>query len=121
MKNIIIVDDIEVNIDILEKMIYLWGEGEDINVIAATSVKSALIAHDSLLESNYEIDLIISDVHMPTQTGVDLFEVLRGNRGYVGPFCYLTSDNTFKGNAPVFIKPLNKTTVNDMLGLMDSV
>ena len=121
MKNIIIVDDIEVNIDILEKMIYLWGEGEDINVIAATSVKSALIAHDSLLESNYEIDLIISDVHMPTQTGVDLFEVLRGNRGHVGPFCYLTSDNTFKGNAPVFIKPLNKTTVNDMLGLMDSV
>ena len=116
MKVILVVDDLDVNLDIL--CLLIKREIKDVYLVRANSVDLAVRKYKELNNSNYTVDLVIADVHMPILTGVDLYNALYGLT-YRGKFCFLTADDTFKHeHAPVFYKPLCHGLVGKILWLL---
>ena len=65
----------------------LDAEGHDCKL-----VESGVEALESLGEDGSEFDLVISDMHMPLLSGLDLFREIR-DRGMATPFVLLTGDD----------------------------
>jgi CheY-like chemotaxis protein len=82
--HILLVDDDRKFAELLKRGLVTKG----FSVSIATSVNDALLYH---LETSSDIDLIITDYHMPQMKGSDLVEVIRAKRGSL-PLVVLTSD-----------------------------
>jgi YesN/AraC family two-component response regulator len=115
MKHVLLVDDIQVNLDILEKMFQLYVDDE-VKLHMANSVKEALLIHDQLVNNGYAVDLIISDLQMPELSGEDLFHSLDRANIFKGKFVFLTGFEDFKKEgADVYYKPLTKKKLNEIV------
>jgi CheY-like chemotaxis protein/anti-sigma regulatory factor (Ser/Thr protein kinase) len=80
--SLLLVDDSEIELEILKNLLT-----EQFTVFTATNGLDAI----TVIENN-SIDIIISDLHMPTINGVDLYVYLEKHLEKVIPFIFLTSD-----------------------------
>jgi CheY-like chemotaxis protein len=83
--HILLIDDDRRFAELLKKGMVAKG----FSVSIASSVNDALLYH---LETSTHIDLVITDYHMPDETGGDLIDMVRAKRGDL-PVIVLTSDN----------------------------
>jgi DNA-binding response OmpR family regulator len=108
MEKIILVIDDDQNMHVLMKMIY--GEGSGIRIDTAHSSKEAF----QYLENNKEPDLILLDIMMPGQSGLEFLDVLREN-DIKAPVLMLTAvdkasaavEAMKKGAVDYIVKPVN--------------
>jgi CheY-like chemotaxis protein len=82
----------------------LDAEGHDCKL-----VESGVEALDALGEEGSGFDLVISDMHMPLLSGLDLFREMR-DRGMATPFVLLTGDDPepLRGQVPGLAACLTK-------------
>lgn len=109
--NLLLVDDSEIELEILSHQL-----SEHFNVLQANSGLEAISIID-----NQSVDIIISDLHMPTINGVDLYVYLQKHLDKVVPFIFLTSDTDDTlglledayhiGADDVLTKPITKSTL----------
>ena len=85
-KHILLIDDDERFVGLLKRGIASKGY----NVSIATSVEQAVLKY---LDSNIEIDLVVTDLHMPGSGGLDLIELIAQKRQHI-PIIVLTSDDS---------------------------
>ncbi len=83
--HILLIDDDRRFAELLKKGITAKG----FSVSVATSVNDALLYH---LETSDDIDLVVTDYHMPHLKGSDLIEIIRAKKGQL-PVIVLTSDD----------------------------
>lgn len=79
---ILIIDDSEIELAIVSNLL-----SDQFSVLQASNGLDAI----SILDS-HSIDIIISDLHMPTINGVDLYVYLQKHLDKIIPFIFLTSD-----------------------------
>ena len=113
---ILIVDDSKTIQHVLSKMLNEIGYA---NILKASDVKEA----KTLLLGD-QVDLIISDLNMPGETGIDFLTYVRETEQFSElPFIILTSDNDKRniikalktGVTSYLVKPLNKSIIIDKL------
>ena len=113
MRNILIVDDEELNRLILSDK--LKSNIQNVNIIEATNGKEAI----SRVEENL-ISLIILDMHMPVQNGIETLKQLKQSKMFnsIPVYMYSGEENTQiikealqLGAENYFIKPLNEEDI----------
>ena len=113
---ILIVDDSKTIQHVLSKMLHDIGYE---NILKASNVKEA---KTHLLGD--EVDLVISDLNMPNESGLEFLEYVRNSDEFKElPFIILTSDNDRRniikalkiGVTSYLVKPLKKNIIVDKL------
>jgi DNA-binding NarL/FixJ family response regulator len=112
-KKIVIIDDEEINLDIIQGILFSFSELNDYEVITHSNPKEGL----EYCVANSGIEIIFLDQHMPELTGIDLVDsyndqVLPENRAAI---IMISSDNTpevvssaiAKGVEDFFSKPFD--------------
>jgi CheY-like chemotaxis protein/HPt (histidine-containing phosphotransfer) domain-containing protein len=117
-KRILIVDDLELSRDSLEKMLSLF----DFETVCVESVDAAL----NLLKKDRHFDLVLADEHMPMRGGMELLAALRADPRFTYlPLILLTlfgaerdaTESELRPNA-VGLKPIRAAT---LVNLIDEV
>jgi len=90
LKHVLIVDDLTVNREILEKQMAQLG-------VRTTSCSSGA---DALSLLSPEIDLVLSDHNMPDMDGLELVEAMRKGEWKDTPFLLLSSNPSYAQNDP---------------------
>lgn len=90
LKHVLIVDDLTVNREILEKQMAQLG-------VRTTSCSSGA---DALSLLSPEIDLVLSDHNMPDMDGLELVEAMRRGDWKDTPFLLLSSNPSYAQNDP---------------------
>ncbi|MBE1285159.1 MAG: response regulator [Rhodobacteraceae bacterium] len=90
LKHVLIVDDLQVNREILEKQMAQLG-------VKTTSCSSGA---DALNLLGDEIDLVLSDHNMPDMDGLELVEAIRQTEWGKVPFILLSSNPSYAQNDP---------------------
>jgi signal transduction histidine kinase/CheY-like chemotaxis protein len=80
-KRILVVDDTALNLTILDKQLKRWG-------MQVTLFERAPLALAWL--SNHEVDVVLTDMHMPVMDGIEVAEKLR-KANFLAPIVLLTS------------------------------
>jgi YesN/AraC family two-component response regulator len=83
--NILIVDDEEMILDTFQEYLLTF----DHNVDIANSGKEALSFIQNSLHSQEKYDIVISDIHMPEMTGVEVFHLVK-EQGFSGKYVLIT-------------------------------
>ncbi len=77
-KNVLIVDDIELNCDILKRRLENW----EMSAVTATDAVDALTLLKSDISNDQEFDLIISDYLMPGLNGIEFARMIKSSAKY---------------------------------------
>ena len=107
-KKILVVDDNATNLNIIKNQIEQWQQVP----VMATSAKAAL----NVLASNANIDLIISDMHMPEMNGIEMSTRIRRQYPHI-PIILLSSvgDESHKNYPGLFASILTKPVRHQVL------
>lgn len=89
MLTILNVDDCQTNLFIVNKT--LQNIFEDATIIDCNDGVEAIERYTDLINSNYELSLIVCDYHMPNLNGKGVLKKMR-EMGYKGMFVILTAD-----------------------------
>lgn len=80
-KHVLVVDDDPLGLPVLAEIF----DGLGFNTVRAASGREAI----ALIESDTLIDLVVTDVHMPEVTGLDVFDAVRRRDAHL-PVIYIT-------------------------------
>ncbi len=120
-KNIFLIDDSLINLNIMEKLI----KNELKDDVIINRFLNGDSAFDKLIE--YEnrgssVDLIITDVYMDGLSGVELLKKIREKEGSINkiPIVLCTGSISYKNitkelNSYFLLKPVNRTSISDIL------
>lgn len=118
-KNILIVDDNDINIKIVKNFLHILNV-EKKNIMCANNGHIAL-----KICNKYIFDIIISDIEMPECNGIEMVNKLKSNKENINhnvPIIFMSaSDNEMilnditKMNIPFLSKPINKNMLHLLL------
>lgn len=117
MKNVLIVDDNDINLMILEEILLDYN----INLYQALNGVEALQLVRKLTAKNIKIDLIITDINMPVMCGFEFSSTIRKEFGYDIPIVAASTGDENKkhchkhGIDKFFQKPFNMNLLNEYL------
>lgn len=114
MKTILVVEDNEEIMEIASEMLKEHG----FHILKASNGKMALDLIVQSIEKKEKLDLIISDMHMPVKTGLELSMELK-SKNIILPFILISADSILKFDeiksktiiSDVQVKPFNESSL----------
>ncbi|UOE50021.1 response regulator [Mucilaginibacter sp. SMC90] len=108
-KKILVVDDNQTNLAILERQFENWN----LKSVSAESAAEALV----VLQKNKDIDLVITDMHMPVMDGAMLSKIIKDEYSHI-PIILLSSvgEEFIKDQRSLFTSVMNKPIKQQVLG-----
>jgi signal transduction histidine kinase/CheY-like chemotaxis protein len=108
-KKILVVDDNHTNLSILQRQFESWN----LKPVTAESAAEALV----ILQKNKDIDLVITDMHMPVMDGAMLAKIIRDEYNHL-PIILLSSvgEDFIKDRRALFTSIMNKPIKQQVLG-----
>jgi DNA-binding LytR/AlgR family response regulator len=124
MEIMMLVDDVEMNNELLERMLCKYEECEEIMFVDANDGYLATKKYKQLIDSKYSVSCIFLDYEMPIKNGEETGIYLR-QRGYKGKLFIITArdDLNFDGTEwcdKTFYKPLDKDKVLEIVNYLRS-